>query len=139
MPRAFIDLQLATLVDTVPDGPGWLHEVKFDGYRVECVLDRGRARLFTRNGNDWTARFPGVAEAAAKLRAGQAILDGEVVALLPDGRSSFQLLQERLGASPPGEMVYYVFDLLQVDGKNLRRTPLKERKRRLRTLLGTGA
>jgi len=135
----FIEPQLATLVDTVPEGKEWLHEVKFDGYRIECVVDGGTARLFTRKGNDWTARFPGVASAAAALRAGQAILDGEVVALLPDGRSSFQLLQERLGADPPGAMVYYVFDVLQADGTNLRPLPLEERKKRLLSIVGTRA
>lgn len=94
---AFVEPQLATLVDTVPAEFGWIHEVKFDGYRIESVIDRGKVRLYTRKGNDWTARFPGVAAAAAELAAEQAILDGEVVALLPDGRSSFQLLQERIG------------------------------------------
>jgi bifunctional non-homologous end joining protein LigD len=135
----FVEPQLATLVDTGPVGPDWVHEVKFDGYRIECLIDRGTVRLFTRKGNDWTARFPGVARAALGLRVEQALLDGEVVALLPDGRSSFQLLQERLGADPPGEMIYHAFDLLHLNGADLRRLPLLERKQRLRAALGVRA
>jgi bifunctional non-homologous end joining protein LigD len=131
----FVEPQLATLVDTVPDGDDWLHEAKLDGYRVECLIGGGAARMITRNGNDWTARFAGLAAAAARLPVERAILDGEVVALLPEGRSSFQLLQQRLG-EPGGELVFYAFDLLHQDGENLRPLPQLERKARLRRLLG---
>lgn len=135
----FVEPQLATLVDTVPGGAEWLHEMKFDGYRVECLIDRGTARLLTRRGNDWTARFAGLAASAAALPVKRAILDGEVVALLPDGRSSFQLLQQRLGNDPPGEMVYYAFDLLHLDRESLCELPQVERKARLLRLLGKKA
>lgn len=136
---SFVEPQLATLVDTVPGGAEWLHEMKFDGYRVECIIDRGTARLLTRSGNDWTARFAGLAAGAAALPVKRAILDGEVVALLPDGRSSFQLLQQRLGSDPPGDLVYYAFDLLHLDRESLRELPQVERKARLFRLLGKKA
>ena len=135
----FIPPQLATLVDEAPAGDDWVHEVKFDGYRLECLKDDGRVRLLTRTGLDWTAKFPGIAAAAARLPARRAILDGEAVALLADGRSSFQALQQRLSADPPGDLVYFAFDLLRLDGEDLRPLPLAERKARLATLLGQTA
>ncbi|HJR34145.1 MAG TPA: hypothetical protein VJ817_04305, partial [Gemmatimonadales bacterium] len=92
----FIPPQLATLVDAPPRGDEWLHEVKFDGYRMECIKEDGRVRLLSRRGNDWTARFPAIAAAARRLKPRRVILDGEAVALLPDGRSSFQALQQVL-------------------------------------------
>ncbi|MGQ0701755.1 MAG: non-homologous end-joining DNA ligase [Gemmatimonadales bacterium] len=131
----FIAPQLATLVPEVPPGPEWLHEIKFDGYRLEGVLRDGRARLLTRRGLDWTGRFPAVAEACATLPARQAVIDGELVALLPDGRSSFQALQQVMMGKKPRRVIYYVFDLLRLDGKDLRSLPLLERKRRLARLL----
>ncbi len=132
---AFIPPQLATLVDAPPAGDDWVHEVKFDGYRLECLKDNGRVRLLTRTGLDWTKKFPGIAEAAARLPARTAILDGEAVALLPDGRSSFQALQQSLHADPPGDTVYFAFDLLRLEGEDLRDRPLAERKARLEKLL----
>ena len=131
----FIEPQLATLVSEPPEGEEWLHEVKFDGYRMECLVADGSARLFTRRGLDWTERFPRVAERAAGLPARRAVLDGEVVALLPDGRSSFQALQQALMAERAHPVVYYVFDLLRLEAEDLRRLPLEERKRRLAALL----
>jgi bifunctional non-homologous end joining protein LigD len=126
--------QLATLVRQAPSGAEWLHEVKFDGYRILAVVIGGTARLFTRRGLDWTDRFPAVVAACESLPVRQTVLDGEVVALLPDGRSSFQALQQAMsGNSHP--IVYYVFDLLQLDGTDLRCWPLIERKRRLAALL----
>jgi len=138
-PPGFIPPQLATLVDTPPPGDDWVHEVKFDGYRLECLKDLGQVRLLTRTGLDWTGKFPGIAAAAARLRARRAILDGEVVALLPDGRSSFQALQQSLSADAPGDIVYFAFDLLRLDGVDLRPLPLVERKARLARLLGQAA
>jgi bifunctional non-homologous end joining protein LigD len=132
---AFIQPELATLVSEPPKGDEWLHEMKFDGYRLECLLERGRARLITRSGLDWTDRFPNVAEAAAAIPARSAVLDGEVVVLLPDGRSSFRALQLALKGEPSGPMVYFAFDLLALDGKDLRRFPLIERKDLLADLL----
>ena len=131
----FVEPELATLVADPPSGDEWLHEIKFDGYRLECLLDRGRARLITRSGLDWTDRFPKVAEAAAALPAGRAVLDGEVVVLLRDGRSSFRALQLALKGEPSGPMVYFAFDLLALEGKDLRRLPLIERKDLLADLL----
>jgi bifunctional non-homologous end joining protein LigD len=132
---AFIEPQLATLVSDPPDGTGWLHEVKFDGYRMECLLADGQARLLTRKGLDWTKRFPKVAELAATLPAHRALLDGEIVALLPDGRSSFQALQQALMSAQAEQVVYYAFDLLRLEQEDLRRLPLEERKQRLAKLL----
>ena len=82
------DPQLALLVKEAPKGDSWLHEVKLDGFRIGCALERGRAALFSRRGKDWTAAFPSVAEASGRLEARAALLDGEVAALLPDGRTS---------------------------------------------------
>ena len=134
-PPAFIEPQLATLVSDPPSGAGWLHEVKFDGYRMECLLADGRARLLTRRGLDWTARFPQIAEQLASLPVRRALLDGEIVALLPDGRSSFQALQRVLMEAQARQVVYYVFDLLRLEEDDLRPLPLAERKLRLAKLL----
>ena len=128
-------MELATLVDEPPAGDQWLHELKFDGYRVECLIDGGEVTLITRKGLDWTDQFATIAEAASALPVESAILDGEVVVLLPDGRSSFQGLQQAFSGRPPGPLVYFVFDLLQHDGADLRRLPLIERKQRLAALL----
>jgi bifunctional non-homologous end joining protein LigD len=129
--------QLATLVADAPDGDGWLHEIKYDGYRIGCVVRRGRAQLYSRNGNDWSERFAAVAEAAAALPVKSALLDGEVAAVLPDGVTSFQALQNALGARGKN-LVYFVFDLHELDGEDLRRRPLDERKAALREVVERG-
>lgn len=134
-PAGFIPPQLATLVDAPPVGDDWVHEVKFDGYRLEGVKENGRVRLLTRSGLDWTAKFPRIAAEVARLPARRATLDGEAVALLPDGRSSFQALQQSLSSDPPGDTVYFAFDLLRLEGEDLRPLPLAERKARLAGLL----
>jgi bifunctional non-homologous end joining protein LigD len=128
--------QLALLVDRAPEGGGWLHEVKYDGYRIGCAIASGRARLWSRNGNDWTARFAEVAAAASVLPVEAALLDGEVTALLPDGRTSFQALQGAASAGTRPVLAYFVFDLLHLDGEELARRPLVERKAALARLLG---
>ena len=156
MPRT-VAPELATLVSAPPAGGQWLHEIKFDGYRVVCEVRRGKAQLLTRHGKDWSARFAPVEAAAAALPVDTAILDGEVTVLLPDGKTSFQALQESLGGDggvnsrgggaggrDGAEMVYFVFDLLYLDGHDLRPAPLLERKQALRALLdaagiGTGS
>jgi bifunctional non-homologous end joining protein LigD len=127
--------QLALLVSEAPEGDGWIHEVKYDGYRIGCALQAGRATLWSRSGKDWTAQFPKIAEAARGLPARSALLDGEVAAVLPDGRTSFQALQNSFagGRAPLG---YFVFDLLHLDGADLSHRPLLERKAALETLLG---
>jgi len=135
--------ELATLVTDAPAGDDWLHEVKFDGYRILARVDRGRVRLVSRNGKDWTDRLASVARAVAKLPAKTAWIDGEVVAFGPDGLSSFNLLQNAFGergvrrpakgAEP--DLVYCVFDLLHLDGADLTREPLERRKEILRSIV----
>jgi bifunctional non-homologous end joining protein LigD len=125
------ELQLATLVARPPEGPEWLHEQKFDGYRIVADLDRGTVRLLSRRFKDWTAEFPTVAEAVAALPVKRVVLDGEVAAVLPDGRTSFQALQGRDGAN----IAYFVFDLLALEGKDLTGLPLEERKAQLARLV----
>jgi bifunctional non-homologous end joining protein LigD len=133
MPR-FRPPQLATLATTPPSGSEWLHEIKFDGYRVLAAMAGGSARLYTRTGLDWTGKFRGVAEAVAQLPARGALIDGEVVALDENGRSDFGRLQRALDGG--GETLrYYAFDLLELDGEDLSGLPLIERKRRLGALL----
>lgn len=129
--------QLATLVSSPPAGDDWLHELKLDGYRIGCRIEGNQARLISRNGKDWTDRFPEVERAAAELPVRKAFLDGEVAVLLPDGRTSFQALQNVMSAKPPRNLVYFVFDLLHLDGENIASQPLEERKRRLEDLLGS--
>jgi bifunctional non-homologous end joining protein LigD len=127
--------QLATLVAEAPDGDDWLHEIKYDGYRIGCTVRRGRAQLISRNGKEWSDRFPTVTAAAAALPVTSALMDGEVAVLQPDGRTSFQALQNALGARAQEHLVYFAFDLHELDGEDLRRRPLEERKEALRELL----
>jgi len=135
LPRAQ-PLALATVVEVPPAGDEWLHEIKHDGYRILARIDEGEVQLVSRNGKDWTKEFPQVARALGRLRVGTALLDGEVAALLPDGRTSFQALQKRSDGATP--LVYFVFDLLHLDGWDLRPVGLEERKRVLRHLLAGG-
>ena len=128
--------QLATLVATPPSGDEWLHEIKFDGYRIGARVRRGRVSLYTRNGNDWTAAFPEIAEAVHKLALDDALIDGEAAIVLPDGRTSFQALQNTSAPGNRGTLVYFVFDLLRIDGQTLEALPLEERKARLKRLVG---
>jgi bifunctional non-homologous end joining protein LigD len=134
VPREF-HAELATLVDEAPEGDVWLHEVKFDGYRIGCRIDRGKVQLITRNGKDWTAHFPEIVEAARRLAVERALFDGEVTILLDDGRTSFQALQNVFGEDSRRRVVYFVFDLLHLDGRDVARAPLEQRKRLLRQLL----
>jgi bifunctional non-homologous end joining protein LigD len=128
--------QLATLVERPPEGDQWLHEIKYDGYRIGCFVERGSARLESRNGQDWTAAYAEVVRAAASLPVQSALLDGEVAVLLPDGRTSFQGLQNAArGGRLAGRLVYFVFDLLALDGRDVASLALEERKRVLAGLL----
>jgi len=137
MAHADYDPQLATLVKTPPSGDRWLHEIKYDGYRIGCVIDKSGVRLISRNGNDWTGVFPEIADAARKLKADAALVDGEVAMVLPDGRTSFEALQHAAaGSASRAPLVYFVFDLLRLDGERIERLPLEERKARLRKLVG---
>jgi len=130
----FVAPQLATLVSAAPEGAAWLQELKFDGYRIQARLERGAVTLRSRNALDWSSRFPTLARALAALPARQALLDGEVV-VLRDGRSDFQALQNALSARDDSRCVYFCFDLLHLDGCDLRALPLVERKELLRDLL----
>lgn len=129
---AFTEPQLCTLVDAVPAGNSWLHEVKYDGYRALVAIGKGGPTIYTRSGLDWTAKFPGIAEAAAAIPAGSALIDGEIVAF-KDGRPDFSTLQEAI--SNGGDMAFFAFDLLEVDGEDLRALPQVQRKDRLRPLI----
>ncbi len=132
---AWVAPQLATLVSAPPPGDDWLHEIKLDGYRILLRIERGRVKLLTRNRQDWTTRFPAVAEAAAALPVKAALLDGEIVALDRAGVSSFQALQQADQLEAGRSLVYVAFDLLFLDGRDLRPRPLVERKARLARLL----
>jgi bifunctional non-homologous end joining protein LigD len=127
--------QLATLVKAAPEGDEWLHEIKYDGYRIGCLIERGRATLVSRNGKDWTDSFPPIAAAARELGVRRAILDGEAAILTADGRTSFQSLQNWFAGGGEG-LVYFAFDLLELEGEaGLAGRPLEERKEVLRRLL----
>ncbi|MEP9358721.1 DNA ligase D [Sphingomonas sp. KR3-1] len=124
--------QLATLVDTVPAGNQWLHEVKYDGYRALLSLGGKGPKIYTRTGLDWTDRFPGIAEAAKSL-PGPALIDGEIVAF-KDGKPDFSSLQEALSSGGEG-LTMFAFDLLEAGGEDLTKLPQLARKERLRALL----
>lgn len=127
--------ELATLVRAVPEGDEWLHETKFDGYRMLGRLEDGKARILSRNGKDWTGVFPSVARAVEALPARTALVDGEIVVLDENGLSDFQALQNALDRDARHAFIYYLFDLPHLDGQDLAEVPLEERKRALRTLL----
>jgi bifunctional non-homologous end joining protein LigD len=120
--------QLATLAQAVPAGGEWVHELKFDGYRILAFARNGKVRLISRNGKDWTHRFPTIAAAVAELPWRDAIVDGEVVSLNAAGLSDFQQLQNALKRGDDESLVYYVFDLPHCAGYNLTATPLVRRK-----------
>ncbi|WP_114946506.1 non-homologous end-joining DNA ligase [Microvirga calopogonii] len=130
-----IPVELAVLTKEALDTDEWLHEVKFDGYRMLARMDAGPARLITRNDQDWTARFPELAEAFTRFGRSGTVLDGEIVKLAESGVSSFAALQDALSKEQTADLVYVAFDLLFLDGEDLRGLPLEERKRRLSKLL----
>ncbi len=131
----FVPPSLGTLHGRAPAGKDWLHEIKFDGYRIEARLDRGKVQLLTRKGLDWTHRFKPIAEAVAQLDAETALIDGELVVEDDRGISSFSLLQTDLKDGRGDRLVYYVFDLLHLDGRDLTSEPLVTRKARLERLV----
>ena len=132
----FLPPSLATLRATAPEDDGWVHEIKFDGYRIQARLDHGEVRLLTRKGLDWTSKFPNVAAAVAALPARTALLDGEVVVETEAGVPSFSGLQAALKAGDRDRFIYYVFDLLHRDGRDLTGLPLIARKAELVRLVG---
>ncbi|RWX71302.1 DNA ligase D [Mesorhizobium sp. M4B.F.Ca.ET.089.01.1.1] len=130
----FRPVQLATLVDVVPAGDRWLHEMKYDGYRILVAVGSGQARAYTRSGLDWSNRFPSILSEASKLKVGSALIDGEAVVVDANGRSNFQALQNALKGAP-STIDFYAFDLLQLDGEDLTRRPLLDRKEKLQAIL----
>jgi bifunctional non-homologous end joining protein LigD len=135
---------LATSIEEPFDNPDWLFEIKWDGYRAVAFVQKGSTRLVSRNQNDLTNEFPELHDLATYLRVESAVLDGEVVALDDQGRPSFSLMQQRTGLRGPHKrssrrtdlpILYYVFDLLHVDGYDLRRVSLEERKKILETIV----
>ncbi|MDX1205062.1 ATP-dependent DNA ligase [Sinorhizobium medicae] len=136
---ARVDPCLATLVDKPPEGSDWVYEVKWDGYRIAVHIEPGRVRILTRGGYDWTGKFPSIADDARRIAVKSAIIDGEAVVLDDKGRSDFGMLQRALGRLPSpyeaGAIVFYAFDLLYLGGRDLRRLPLRERRRLLEPLV----
>lgn len=133
MKTSFVPPQLARLVTAPPEGAAWVHEVKFDGYRVQMIVTGRAVQLRTRKGLDWTARWPEIAREGAKL--GACVVDGEICALDDEGHSDFGLLQDALSSGKTGDLVYFVFDCLRDGDEDIRAMPLLERKRRLKALL----
>jgi ATP-dependent DNA ligase len=133
----FIPPQLSQPVKVPPEGSDWAHEIKHDGYRIHARLARGGVKLLTRTGLDWTDRYQTTAKALSKIKVQEAYLDGELCAVRPDGTTSFADLQAATDSRSTLDIVYFVFDLLFVNGKDLMGTPLLERKERLRALLGS--
>jgi bifunctional non-homologous end joining protein LigD len=126
-PPTWIKPELAQLVKVAPDGPGWLHEIKLDGYRMHARIESGAVKIIARRGNDWTDKYPSIAKALVTLPTKSAYLDGELCGVLPDGRTAFNLIQN---AMEHGDalLVYFCFDLLFLDGKDLTSLPLVDRK-----------
>jgi bifunctional non-homologous end joining protein LigD len=132
-----VEAQLATLSKRPPNDSDWIHEIKFDGYRMACRIEKGNVSIVSRRNLDWTQRFPDLARDLAALRVKSAWLDGEIVSLRSDGVSDFEALQGSFRNRRTSQLMYAVFDLLYVDGFDLRECPLIERKQLLETLLQT--
>ncbi|WOH63314.1 non-homologous end-joining DNA ligase [Bradyrhizobium sp. BWA-3-5] len=130
----FIEPALASSIERVPTGQRWIHEIKFDGYRVQVHLTNEAVKIFTRRGNDWTKRFRKIADDAWSISAGSAIIDGEVVVPSADGTTDFSVLQNELKGKSK-KIVLVAFDLLYLDGYDLRKLPLTERKAHLKNLV----
>ncbi|HYE29682.1 MAG TPA: DNA ligase D [Allosphingosinicella sp.] len=134
---AFREPQKATLVDHVPAGSGWIHEMKYDGYRCLLAIAGGRAKVYTRSGLDWSDKFPEIVAAAGGLEIGSALLDGEIVSLDDKGNTGFSALQQAISEGGRG-LTLFLFDALEIDGEDLAPLPTVERKGRLAALLGDG-
>jgi bifunctional non-homologous end joining protein LigD len=131
---AFIPPQLLRLVDRPPSGDQWIHEIKHDGYRTQITVGKGRVRAFTRNGHDWTKRYPRLVTDAAALPCRSAVVDGEAVVQDEVGWSDFGALAGAI-SSEPHRVCLFAFDLLELDGRALRRETLELRRALLRNLL----
>jgi bifunctional non-homologous end joining protein LigD len=134
LPR-WVKPQLCALVDEPPQGPEWLHEIKYDGYRMHARLDHGKVQLLTRTGLDWTHKYTPIASALSSLPVKEAYLDGELCGVRPDGKTSFNLIQAASDTGKADALVFFLFDLLYLDGDAISSAPLLERKERLRGLL----
>jgi bifunctional non-homologous end joining protein LigD len=130
----FIKPQLATAVDHPPPRAGWIHEIKHDGYRTLLIIERHKAHAYRRNAFDWTERYPGITKAAAKLDCRSAIIDGEVIVQNEQGISDFEALKSAIRGRPQS-LILCAFDLLHVNGKDLRDQPLAERRAKLKKLI----
>src|SRR4051812_25649737 len=130
----FIEPALATSIEKVPSGARWVHEIKFDGYRVQVHLRDAAVKVFTRRGNDWTNRFKKVAADAWHIKAGSAVIDGEVVVPAANGVADFSVLQNELEGKSD-KIVMVAFDLLYLNGYDLRTLPLAERKTHLKKVI----
>lgn len=132
---ARVEAKLATLVKDAPQGDQWLHEIKFDGYRMICRIDQGQVTIFSRNQKDWTGELAPLVAAAASLPVDQAFVDGELVAIKENGVSDFQSLQNAFSQGRARDLVYYAFDLLYLDGIDLRSVSLEDRKKILEQIV----
>ncbi|ESZ07356.1 DNA ligase D [Mesorhizobium sp. L48C026A00] len=132
---SFIEFQSPTLVANAPEGSEWLHEIKYDGYRTELIIESGKARAFTRRGYDWSHRYRRIVQAAAGLPVKAAIIDGEAVVLGDTGLPDYQALERELGNPNSARLIFYAFDLLHLNGRDLRQHPLVKRKAALEKLL----
>jgi bifunctional non-homologous end joining protein LigD len=126
-PPKWIEPQLTRLVDEAPEGPDWLHEIKYDGYRMHARVDGGKAQLLTRTGRDWSHRYRFTTGALRSLPVTTAYLDGELCAISPNGVPLFSRLQAAMDEGRTDTLVFFVFDLLYVDGANIAALPLTQR------------
>jgi len=134
-PPGFIEPCLPTLADKVPSGPQWIHEIKHDGFRFICRVERNRVRVFSRRGNEYTERVPRIVDSLARLPAASVTLDGEGVACDAEGVTDFELLRAALGRPAKREVFLYAFDLLELNGRDLRRSPWSDRRSKLARLV----
>ncbi len=134
-PPGFVEPCLPTVGHAVPSGSQWVHEIKHDGFRFICRREGNRVRVFSRRGNDYTDRVPRIVDTFAGLPAASVTLDGEGVACGPDGVTDFELLRTALGRPAKREVFLYAFDLLELDGRDLRREPWSDRRWKLARLL----
>src|SRR5208337_1411346 len=134
-PAGFVRPCLPTLVDRPPSGPEWVHEIKYDGYRIIARKEGDRVTIWTRHGTKFTDRLPKIAEAVRRLKADGALIDGEAVVFRPDGHSDLAALRTNAGA---GQAALVAFDLLSLDGEDLRPRPLEERREALSGLIAGG-
>jgi bifunctional non-homologous end joining protein LigD len=133
LPR-WIEPQLSKLAAKAPTGPQWVHEIKFDGYRMAARIENGQVKLLTRSGLDWTDKYPTTAAAFARLNVNVAYIDGELCGVRPDGVTSFEIMQQ-VSDSGGGHLTYFAFDLLHLNGEDIARLHRVERKARLEALL----